>query len=117
MKFLRQFLIIALVSLIGEVLHFYIPLPVPGSIYGLVIMLFLLFSGIVKVESVKGTASFLLEIMPVMFIPPAVGIIAAWGEAERMLLPLLVISVVTTVLVFFVSGKVTDTFLGGKDDE
>lgn len=117
MRYIKQFLIIALVSLIGEVLRFYIPLPVPGSIYGLVIMLFLLFSGIVKVESVKSTSSFLLEIMPVMFIPPAVGIIASWEEAERMLLPLLVISIVTTVLVFFVSGKVTDSLLGGKDDE
>ncbi len=117
MRYIKQFLIIALVSLIGEVLRFYIPLPVPGSIYGLVIMLFLLFSGIVKVESVKSTSSFLLEIMPVMFIPPAVGIIASWGETERMLLPLLVISIVTTVLVFFVSGKVTDSLLGGKDDE
>lgn len=110
-------MIIALVSLVGEVLRFYIPLPVPGSIYGLVIMLFLLFSGIVKVERVKGAAFFLLEIMPVMFIPPAVGIIAAWSEAKRMLLPLFVISIVTTVLVFFVSGRVTDNLLGGKDDE
>lgn len=117
MRYLKQFLLIVLISLIGEMLHFYITLPVPGSIYGLIIMLFLLFSGVVKVESVKGAASFLLEIMPVMFIPPAAGIIAAWSEAKRMLLPLFVISTVTTVLVFFVSGRVTDTLLGGKDDE
>lgn len=117
MKYLGQFMIIALVSLIGEILHFYIPLPVPASIYGLVIMLFLLFSGILKVERVKGTASFLLEIMPLMFIPPAVGIIAAWKEAEHLLLPLVVISTVTTALVFLISGKVTDALLGGKDDE
>ncbi len=110
-------MLIALVSLVGEVLCFYIPLPVPGSIYGLVIMLFLLFSGIVKVERVKGASSFLLEIMPVMFIPPAVGIIALWSEARRMLIPLFVISTVTTLLVFFVSGSVTDALLGGKDDE
>ncbi len=114
---MKQFMLIALVSLAGEVLRFYIPLPVPGSIYGLVIMLFLLFSGIVKVERVKGASSFLLEIMPVMFIPPAVGIIALWSEARRMLIPLFVISTVTTLLVFFVSGRVTDALLGGKDDE
>ncbi len=114
---MKQFMLIALVSLAGEVLRFYIPLPVPGSIYGLVIMLFLLFSGIVKVERVKGASSFLLEIMPVMFIPPAVGIIASWSEVRRMLIPLFVISTVTTLLVFFVSGRVTDALLGGKDDE
>lgn len=117
MRYLKQFMIIALVSLVGEIVHFYIPLPVPASIYGLVIMLFLIFSGIVKVERVKGTASFLLEIMPVMFIPTAVGIIAAWKDVKRLLLPLVVISTVTTALVFLISGKVTDALLGGKDDE
>ena len=117
MKYVKQFMLITLVSFLGEILRYYIPLPIPGSIYGLLIMLLLLFSGVVRLESVKGVSSFLLEIMPLMFIPPAVGIIASWGEAKSMLIPLFVISLITTLLVFFVSGKVTDVLLGGKDDE
>lgn len=117
MKYVKQFMLIMLVSFLGEILGYYIPLPIPGSIYGLLIMFVLLLSGIVKLESVKESASFLVEIMPIMFIPPAVGIIASWGEAKRMLIPLFVISFLTTLLVFFVSGKVTDALLGGKDDE
>lgn len=117
MKYLKQFMIIMVISLAGEILKYYIPLPIPGSIYGLLIMLFLLFSGILRTESVEGVASFLLEIMPVMFIPPAVGVISSWEEVQRMLIPLFVISLVTTLIVFFVSGKVTDALLGGKDDE
>ena len=39
MKFLRQFMIILLLSFLGEVLKMFIPLPIPASVYGLVLML------------------------------------------------------------------------------
>lgn len=39
MKFIRQFLIIILISFAGELLHAILPLPVPASIYGLLILL------------------------------------------------------------------------------
>ena len=48
MKYLRQFCIILLVSALGEGLHILLPLPVPASVYGLVLMLGALASGILK---------------------------------------------------------------------
>ena len=39
MKFLRQFMIILLLSFLGEVLKMFIPLPIPASVYGMVLML------------------------------------------------------------------------------
>ena len=39
MRYLKQFTIILTISLLGEVLHYFIPLPVPASIYGLLLML------------------------------------------------------------------------------
>lgn len=117
MKYLKEVLIITTVSLTGEILKYFIPLPVPASIYGLLIMLILLFSGVVKIERVKTTASFLISIMSVMFIPPAVAVISEWDNMKSMLIPLFVISTVTTVITFAVSGKVTDALLKGEDDE
>ena len=46
MKYLRQFCIILLISALGEGLHILLPLPVPASVYGLVLMLGALTSGI-----------------------------------------------------------------------
>lgn len=69
MKYLRQFCIILLVSALGEGLHILLPLPVPASVYGLVLMLGALASGILKLEQVEEAADFLVEIMPVMFVP------------------------------------------------
>ena len=68
MKFLRQFMIILLLSFLGEVLKMFIPLPIPASVYGLVLMLVCLMTGVLKTSQVKDAAFFLIEIMPVMFI-------------------------------------------------
>ena len=104
MKYLFQAAMIMLVTLAGELLHLLIPLPVPASIYGLVIMLACLKLRVIRLEQVEGAGEFLLEIMPVLFIPAAVGLIATWGQLQAMLVPVIVITVVTTFVVMAVTG-------------
>ena len=106
MKFLRQFVIILLLSFLGEVLKMFIPLPIPASVYGLVLMLLCLVTGILKTSQVKEAAFFLIEIMPVMFIPAAAGLIDSWKVLQPLLLPILVITVVITIFVMVVTGKI-----------
>ena len=112
MKYIRQFCVIMFVTCIGEIMHYYIPLPIPASIYGLCLMLLLLISGALKVEKVKETGKFLIEIMPLMFIPASVGIIASWDKLRKILIPVVIITAVSTVLVMAVSGRVTQFLIG-----
>ena len=114
MRLIRQFGIIATVTCVGELLRYFLPLPVPGSIYGLVLMLVLLVTGAVKLPQVKETADFLIEIMPLMFIPPGAGLLASWPQMQRILVPVVVICVSTTFIVMIVTGKVMDAVLAGK---
>ena len=79
MKFLRQFIIILVISFIGELLKYILPLPVPASIYGMVILFVGLLTGLIKLENVREAGRFLIEIMPIMFIPAGVGVMASWG--------------------------------------
>lgn len=111
MKLLRQFGIIAFVTFTGEALSAVIPLPVPASIYGLLLMLLLLCVKAVRVEQVREAASLLLELMPFLFVPTAVGLVLVWDELRPLLLPLIVITVVTTVVVMVASGGVAQLFL------
>lgn len=106
MKYLRQFMIILLLSFLGEVLKMFIPLPIPASVYGLVLMLLCLVTGILKTSQVKEAAFFLIEIMPVMFISAAAGLIDSWKVLQPLLLPILVITVVITIFVMVVTGKI-----------
>lgn len=114
MRYLKQFLIILLVSFLGEILRYLIPLQVPASIYGLVLMLLALVTGVLKLDQVKETADFLIEIMPVMFIPAAVGIIDAWVDLRAIVVPVTVITVLTTFIVMIVAGRVTQFVIRGK---
>ncbi len=107
MKLLRQFLIILLLSLVGEGLHALLPLPVPASVYGLVLMLLCLCTGILRLDQVERASDFLIEIMPVMFVPAAVGLTESWEQLRPVLVPVLVIMVLTTVLVMVVTGHAT----------
>lgn len=113
MKYIRQFAIILTISFLGELLKSLIPLSIPASIYGLVLMLAALCTGIIKLDSVKETGKFLVEVMPLMFIPAAVGLTESWGIIRPALVPILVITLVSTVLVMAVSGRVTQAVIRG----
>ena len=108
MKYIRQFAVILGFTCAGEILHYFIPLPIPGSVYGLVLLFAFLAFGWLKLEDVWETGQFLIEIMPLMFIPAAAGLVASWGHMKAMLVPACVITVVSTIIVMVTAGKVTD---------
>ena len=107
MKWLKQFGIILLISFLGEVLHELLPLPIPASIYGIVMMFLALELKIIPLHAVKEGSAFLIEIMPVMFIPAAVNLPNAWSQIAPVWIPVVVITVATTVIVMGCTGRVT----------
>lgn len=111
MKYVYRLTIILGISFLGELLYQWIPLPVPAGIYGLILMLIGLCTGIVPLESVRGTGHFLIEIMPVMFIPAGVGLMASWDVLRPIVVPVAVISVVSTFVVMAASGWVTQAVI------
>ena len=111
---LMEFAIILGVTLAAELLHAFLPLPVPASIYGMILMLLLLMSGALKLDKVKRAGSFLLEIMPVMFIPAAVALMDSWSALQPILIPALVTIIVCNIVVMVVTGK-TAEFIIKKD--
>ena len=116
MKFVFQFLIIMAFAFAGELLHHFIPLPIPASIYGIVLLYIALELKLVKVKDIKETSSFLISIMPIMFLPPAVGIVQSWSLIKGLWLPCAVVIVVSTVVVMAVSGRLTQRLVrkGGR---
>ncbi|MGL6221226.1 MAG: CidA/LrgA family protein [Lacrimispora sphenoides] len=111
MKYIRQFTIILFISLAGEIIHLLVPLPVPASIYGLLIMLIGLRKKWIPLEAVEEVSIFLIDIMPLMFIPAAVGLLDSWGVLRPILVPFLVITLLSTIIVMVITGKVTQLFI------
>ena len=117
MKLVRQFAIILAISLAGEALSFFLPLPVPAGIYGILLLLLLLTTGVLKIHQIKAVSSFLIEIMPVMFIPAAAGLMQSYHLLAPSLGAYAVIIASSTVAVMAVSGRVTQYVIQRKDRE
>ena len=111
MKYIKQFGLILLVSFVGEVLHELLPLPVPASIYGIVLLFLCLERKLIPLEAVKDASRFLIEIMPLMFVPAAVGLLESWGVVAPNWISYIGVTVVTTVAVMAVSGRVTQAVI------
>lgn len=107
MKYLKQLFIILGISFVGEFLHYLLPLPIPASIYGMVILFVGLLSGWIPLDWVRETGKFLISVMPVMFIPAGVGVMASWDVLASVFVPVAIITIVAIITVMAVTGLVS----------
>lgn len=107
------------ISFIGEILKYFLPLPIPASICGMMILFIGLLTGIIPLEAVKDVGKFLIEIMPVMFIPAGVGLMSSWVNLKPVLLPVSIITVVSIVTVMIATGRTSQWIIrrGKKKEE
>ena len=124
MKYIIQAGIIATISFIGELLHFFVPLPIPASVYGMVILFALLCLKVIKLPQVEDVANWLLSVMPIFFIAPSVGLINSFDSIKGQVLPLVFICFISTIVVTALTGFVAQGIIrlqnkkrGGKKDE
>ncbi len=115
MKYVFQFARIMAFCLIGEVLHAVLPLPIPASIYGLVLLAAALLTGVVKLEQVKQTGDFLSGLFALLFIPTVAGVMEVWDLIAQNLIPIAIALVPVTWAVMAVAGKVTQKIMDGGE--
>ena len=117
MKYIRQFCIIILFSFYGDILHKLLPLPIPASIYGMVLILISFATNRLQVESVKDTGNFLVSVLPLLFVAPTVGLLSCWELIRSEIWKIVLLVVVTTVFTFGVSGMLTKLLSKGGDHD
>lgn len=111
MKYIKQLALILVISFAGELLGDLLPLPIPASIYGMVLLFIGLLTGLIRLEWVKETGLFLVEIMPIFFIPVCVGLLDSWVNIAPFWFPLVAIIFLTTIIVMVVTGKTAQGIL------
>ncbi len=117
MKHLKAIAILFGFTMAGEFLNALLPLPVPAGVYGLFILLFCLGSGLVKLDTVSGVGDLLLDVMPLMFVPAAVGLMDGFQEMKSVLFPIFVISVLSTFFVMAVTGRTAQFIIRRKREK
>lgn len=115
LNYLYQFLRILVVSFAGECLHLLLPLPIPASIYGLLLLFLALSLNIIKPDQIKEVGNFMVSIMAVLFVCPAVGLLDCWDAIRDNVGSVGIIIFVSTTLTFCVSGRVTQWLIKQKE--
>ena len=107
MRYVIQLFIIICFSFLGEILHEVLPFPIPASIYGIVLLFLALELKILKVAQIREVSTTLIISMPVMFVPPAVGLISSWGNIKNNWAEYLLITFASTFVVMAIAGWTT----------
>lgn len=115
MKYVSQVLLILLFTFLGEVLHALIPLPIPASIYGMVLLFAALWLKLIPAAKVRDAGGFLTSILPLLFVAPAVSLLDCWDLLKNAIVPICLILLLTTVLTFGISGRLTQWFIRRKE--
>ena len=116
MKYIRQSALILLFTLAGELCHILIPVPIPASIWGMVLMLAALAIKLLRVEAVKETGSFLVSLLPMLFVVPTVGLLGCMDLIRGNIVRIALMIILTTVLAFGVSGLIAKALSKGGED-
>lgn len=107
MKYIKELMIIFIFSFIGDVLNYIVPLPIPASIYGMILLFIALSTKIIKLEQIETTAEFLLSIMLIFFVPASVGIMDTFFAYKSSMLPIIIIVITSTIVVMITTGLVS----------
>ncbi len=114
MKYIRQLCIIFIFSFLGELCHAVIPLSVPPSVYGMVLLFAALKLKIVPKEAVREAGSFLVALLPLVFVVPAVGLLEHWHMIVGRAVAFGCLIFVSMILTFGVSGLITQIFIRSR---
>ena len=114
-KYIFQFARITAFCLAGEILAVVLPLPIPASVYGLLLMVAALKTGVLKLDQVRETGLFLTGIFPLLFVPAAAGVMELGSQLMDLLLPAVLAIVPITALVMAVTGMVAQKCAGRKE--
>ena len=117
LKLFKQFTIIIFLSFLGEVLHTLIPFPIPASIYGIMLLFLLLERKVLRIDDIREVSDFLIFIMPLLFIPSAVGLIDVWDELRASLTAYVTIIIAVTLIVMVATGRITQWFLQNQKEK
>ncbi len=107
MKYLKQLALIISIYLAGEAISHLSGLPVPGNIFGLLLLLILLMSGVVRETQIRETADFLLEHLSLFLIVPGVNLLRDFRLLEGYVAKTLIMIFVSVLLVLIITALVS----------
>lgn len=104
MVLLRQLATIIGICFLGEFLNKVLNIPVPANVLGMMILLFLLMTGLINLDKIDKISKFLLDHLAFIFVPAGVSILKNLELIKDHWMPIIAITMISTVIVMVVTG-------------
>lgn len=104
MNIFSEIALIGGVCLAGEGIAALLPVDFPASVIGLLLLMVLLFTGVVRERYIRRVAEFLIANMAFFFIPSCVGVMEQFPMLRDKLLSFLIICVLTTPVIYLTTA-------------
>ena len=104
MNIMGELALIFGVCLVGEGVAALLPVAFPASVISMVLLMVLLLTGVIKDRHIQTVSHFLVANMAFFFLPSFVGLLEHIELLKSQLVPLLLIIVLTTPVVYLITG-------------
>lgn len=104
MNIMGELALIFGICLVGEGVAALLPVAFPASVISMVLLMVLLLTGVVKDRHIQTASHFLVANMAFFFLPSFVGLLEHIELLKSQLVPLLLIVVLTTPVVYLITG-------------
>lgn len=116
MKIVKQFAIILSILYLGYAIVSLFHLPIPANVIGMVLLIIALISKIIKLEDVEEVSKFIIQYLTIFFIAPSAGIMMYFNLFRKEFVAIFIPLLLSIILGFFVSGKVTELLMKKEDE-
>ncbi len=103
-NFFHQVLTISIVLLISHVIESFMPIPMPASVIGLVLMFIALTTGIIKLEQVEAVGTALTNNIGFLFVPAGISVINSLGILSTSPILIILLIIISTILLLVCTG-------------
>lgn len=110
MRILLQLALILGICYVGELIHDYTGIPIPGNILGMLILLLLLCLNVIKLEQIREVSDFFLKRLAFFFLPPAIGLMLVGDDVKSQWPLLLILCIVLTIVTMAATGWTVQLF-------
>ncbi|KIL26212.1 antiholin-like murein hydrolase modulator LrgA [Bacillus altitudinis] len=102
--FLSQAFIFATVMFVSNLISMYLPIPMPASVIGLVLLFILLTTKIVKLEQVEQLGSSLTGLISFLFVPSGISVIQSLGVMQEVGVQVVGVIIIATIMLLAATG-------------
>lgn len=100
----QQALTLAVILLISKIIESFIPIPMPASVIGLVLLFIALCTGIVKLGQIESVGTALTNNISFLFVPAGISVINSLPILSQSPVLIILLIIISTILLLISTG-------------